>query len=87
MIDNPIQRRILRISENARIRFERQKRALHQNRALTDQQRFAGYIKAFDRYMDSWNRTRPLQREYELKYEVPMFRKMLARRRVQTAAK
>ena len=73
----------MRINENASIRYEKDKRALYRNKALNDDQRSRGLMKALERLTSSWKKTRPLEREYERKVKLPMLKRMqtLARAR------
>lgn len=81
MIGNPLLRRIMRINENASIRYERDKRALYRDKTLNDDQRSRGFTKALDRLTASWEKTRPLEREYERKVTLPMLKRMQALKR------
>jgi hypothetical protein len=85
MMGHPLLVRIMRINENASIRYERDKRELYKNKALTDDQRSRGLMKALARLTKSWNKTRPLEREYERKVKLPMLKRLQALNRASRA--
>ena len=66
---NPLIRRILRISETSRIRYEKAKRALYHDKSLTDDQRAKGFNKAYDRHMESYKATDAIKRRLDLEWE------------------
>lgn len=66
---NPLIRRILKISENSRIRYEKAKRALYNDKSLTDEQRDRGFTKAYDRHMESYKATDAIKRKLDLEWE------------------
>ena len=80
MIDNPILRRSLRISESTSMRYEQDKRALYADKKLSDEQRQRGFEKAHKRFMAVSDRLRELDRQYERKYILPIYKKNMARK-------
>ena len=77
---NPLIRRILKISESSRMRYEKAKRALYRDKSLTDNQRRDKFSKAFDRYLDSFKKTDVLQRQYDRAWERRELRRLKASR-------
>jgi hypothetical protein len=85
MFDDSLIRRMLRMSENARLRYEKEKRKLYDDRSLTDKQRSDGVGRALDRYLADWKRREPLEREYEQKHLLPLVRGLQESRRSRRA--
>ena len=69
LIGNPLLRRIMRISENSRLRYEKAKRTIYNNKTLTDAQRDRKWNKAFDLNMASYEKTAVIQRQYDRAWE------------------
>ena len=77
---NPLIRRILKISENARLRYEKEKRAIYHDKNLTDAQRAKKFGKVFDRHMATFDVTSAIQRQYDRAYERRELWRLKARR-------
>ena len=77
---NPLIRRILKISESSRIRYEKAKRALYYDKTLTDDQRSKRVGKALDRYLESFKTTDAIKRKLDLAWERQEFRRLKALR-------
>jgi hypothetical protein len=77
---NPLIRRILRISESSRIRYEKAKRALYYDKSLTDNQRSKGVGKALDRYLETFKKTGALERKIHIAWERQEARRLKTQR-------